>query len=151
MTSTPTQLAHSRTATILLVDDDEAVREVASELLEDAGYTVLQAENAHAAMRMIESRHEIDLVFSDVRMPGQIDGVGLARWVRLCHPELLMVLASGYVEPESLLRATEVDAILQKPYTNNEVVRRLRILLARRGRRGGSRPSSGSASAIAVD
>ena len=54
MTSAHKHLLHSRTATILLVDDDEAVREVASELLEDAGYTILQAENALAAMRLIE-------------------------------------------------------------------------------------------------
>lgn len=151
MTSTPTPLVHSRTATILLVDDDEAVRDVACELLEDAGYRILQAENAHVAMRLIESHPEIDLVFSDVRMPGKIDGVGLARWVRLCHPELLMVLVSGYVEPGSLLRTTEVDAILQKPYTNNEVLRRLQILLSRRRRRGGLGPSSGPLSALAAD
>lgn len=151
MTSAHKHLLHSRTATILLVDDDKAVREVASELLEDAGYTILQAENAHAAMRLIESHSEIDLVFSDVRMPGQVDGVGLARWIRRVHPELLVVLVSGYVEPESLLRKTEVDAILQKPYTNTDVLGRLETLLSRRGRHGGSRPFSDRASALAAD
>ncbi len=138
------------TATILLVEDDEAVRDVATELLEDAGYAVLQAGDAHAAMRIIESRPGIDLVFSDVRMPGKVDGVGLARWVRRLHPELLMVLVSGYVEPESLLRATEVDAILQKPYTTGEVLRRLQALLARRGKRGGAKSFSGPSVAFAA-
>lgn len=144
------QPVQTGTATILLVEDDEAVRDVATELLEDAGYTVLQAEDAHAAMRVIESRPGIDLVFSDVRMPGKVDGVGLARWVRRLHPELLMVLVSGYVEPESLLRSTEVDAILQKPYTTKEVLRRLRDLLSRRNKRHGGSSFPGSSLAFAA-
>ena len=134
-------------ATILLVEDDVLVRDVAAQILEEAGYTVLQAENAQEAMQLIERERSLDLVFSDVRMPGQMDGVGLAKWIRRFHPQLLVVLASGYVDPKSLLKAADVDAIMQKPYAGTDVVRRLDMLLATRRNSAARRKSRAAASA----
>ena len=67
--------------TVLVVDDEPAIRGVVCEYLRDCGMNPIAAENADQAMALITEGTSIDLVFSDVRMPGTLDGFGLARWI----------------------------------------------------------------------
>jgi PAS domain S-box-containing protein len=99
--------------TVLLVDDNPEVAAVSSSLLEQLGYTVRRVENAEAALREIE-RDGIDFVFSDIVMPGKIDGLGLARRLKAIRPQLPILLATGY--SDAALNVRGDFPILRKPY-----------------------------------
>jgi CheY-like chemotaxis protein len=99
--------------TVLLVDDNPEVAAVSSSLLEQLGYTVRRVENAEAALREIE-RDGIDFVFSDIVMPGKIDGLGLARRLKAMRPQLPILLATGY--SDAALNVRGDFPILRKPY-----------------------------------
>ena len=99
--------------TVLLVEDNPEVANVSTSLLEQLGYTVRRVENAEEALREIE-RDGIDFVFSDIVMPGKMDGLGLARHLRSIRPELPILLASGYSDAAVNVRGD--FPILRKPY-----------------------------------
>jgi PAS domain S-box-containing protein len=99
--------------TVLLVEDNPDVANVSSSLLEQLGYTVLRVPDAEAALREIEF-DGIDLVFSDIVMPGKIDGLSLARRLREMHPDLPILLATGYSDAAAGVRGD--FPILRKPY-----------------------------------
>jgi PAS domain S-box-containing protein len=99
--------------TVLLVDDNPEVAAVSTNLLEQLGYTVRRVANAEAALREIE-RDGIDLVFSDIVMPGKMDGLGLARHLRAKRPRLPILLATGYSDAAVNVRGD--FPILRKPY-----------------------------------
>ena len=99
--------------TVLLVDDNPEVAAVSTNLLEQLGYTVRRVDNAEAALREIE-RDGIDLVFSDIVMPGKMDGLGLARHLKALRPQLPILLATGY--SEAALNVRGDFPILRKPY-----------------------------------
>ena len=99
--------------TVLLVEDNPDVAEVSASLLEQLGYTVRRVANAEAALTEIE-RDGIDLVFSDIVMPGKIDGLGLARQLRTIRPGLPILLATGY--SDAALNVHGDFPILRKPY-----------------------------------
>lgn len=85
-----------RTPTLLIVDDEALIRAALSDYLQDCGYKVLEASTADDAILIIEKSNVIiDLVFSDVRMPGSMDGFGLARWIRANPPGLPLILTSS--------------------------------------------------------
>ncbi len=100
--------------TILLVEDNADVLEVAAISLEQLGYHVRSADNAAAALRLLEQGERIDLVFSDVVMPGELDGIALARRVRRDYPGVRVLLTSGYAAAASA--AEGGFPILRKPY-----------------------------------
>jgi PAS domain S-box-containing protein len=99
--------------TVLLVDDNPDVATVSASLLEQLGYTVRRVADAEAALREIE-RDEIDLVFSDIVMPGKMDGLGLARHLKETRPGLPILLATGYSDAAVNVRGD--FPILRKPY-----------------------------------
>jgi len=99
--------------TVLLVDDNPDVAAVSSSLLEQLGYTVRRVENAEAALREIE-RDGIDFVFSDIVMPGKMDGLSLARRLKAMRPQLPILLATGY--SDAALNVRGDFPILRKPY-----------------------------------
>jgi CheY-like chemotaxis protein len=103
----------SGSGTVLLVDDNPEVAAVSTSLLEQLGYTVRRVANAEAALREIE-RDGIDLVFSDIVMPGKMDGLGLARHLKAMRPRLPILLATGYSEAAMNVRGD--FPILRKPY-----------------------------------
>ena len=85
----------------LVVDDDPLVRLIAMEILEEAGFQVLGAHHGDAAYAMMEERHsEVVLLFTDVQMPGTLDGFALARAVSASWPHVSIVVASGHAKPE---------------------------------------------------
>jgi CheY-like chemotaxis protein len=99
--------------TVLLVDDNPEVAAVSTTLLEQLGYTVRRVDNAEAALREIEL-DGIDLVFSDIVMPGKMDGLSLARHLRTIRPGLPILLATGYSDAAVNVRGD--FPILRKPY-----------------------------------
>jgi CheY-like chemotaxis protein len=99
--------------TVLLVDDNPDVAAVSTNLLEQLGYTVRRVDSAEAALREIE-RDGIDLVFSDIVMPGKMDGLSLARHLKVIRPELPILLATGYSDAAVNVRGD--FPILRKPY-----------------------------------
>ena len=108
----------TQAGTILLVEDNPDVASASTGLLEQLGYSVRWAANADAALEEIE-RNGIDLVFSDIVMPGRLDGLGLARIIKQKHPDLPILLATGYSDK---LRNIRSDfQVLQKPYEMHEL------------------------------
>jgi PAS domain S-box-containing protein len=99
--------------TVLLVEDNPDVASVSASLLEQLGYTVRRVPDADAALRDIELNN-VDLVFSDIVMPGNIDGLTLARRLRELRPELPILLATGYSDAAAGVRGD--FPILRKPY-----------------------------------
>jgi PAS domain S-box-containing protein len=99
--------------TVLLVDDNPDVAAVSSSLLEQLGYTVRRVDSAEAALREIEL-DGFDFVFSDIVMPGKIDGLGLARRLKAMRPQLPILLATGYSDAALSVRGD--FPILRKPY-----------------------------------
>ena len=79
---------------ILVVDDEKLVRLHAACLLEDHGFSVIEAESADAALKMLESRDDVRLLFTDIHMPGANDGMELARQVHVRWPKILLVITS---------------------------------------------------------
>jgi CheY-like chemotaxis protein len=119
--------------TVLLVEDEVLVRLVVAGYLRECGYRVYEAANAREAVAILQSPEvSIDVVFSDVQMPGDLDGFGLARWIRANKPGVQVVLTSG-IERSAEIAATlcEAGPLLKKPYPPQEVVDRVKQLIAK--------------------
>ena len=82
---------------ILLVEDEVLVRMVAADVLEDAGFTVLESTNAEEALRLLETRSDVQVLFTDVNMPGALDGLGLAQTVHERSPGVGILIGSGRI------------------------------------------------------
>jgi signal transduction histidine kinase/CheY-like chemotaxis protein len=117
---------------VLVVEDNEAVRETTVCRLEGLGFRVIAAEGGSAAVELLQSGREIDLVFSDVVMAGGMSGYELAQWMCKNRLETKILLTSGFVT--ELARASEGSAadlpVLRKPYSRAELVNALRAALA---------------------
>ena len=123
--STPDAAAPERRA-ILVVEDEPAVAAVAEQMLSDMGHAVKVAENAADALALME-RESVDLVFSDIMMPGGMNGFELARAVRSRRPELPILLTTGYSEAVSVEGAREFP-IVAKPYRAADVAQAIERL-----------------------
>ena len=111
-------------ATILVVDDDAEVREIVAEYLMDSGHRVLQADGGMEALRILDRASDIDLVITDVRMPG-ISGIELADQITRDSPSPKVILISGYFVPQQLNRR-----VLRKPFRMQELEAAIRAELA---------------------
>src|ERR1700676_2091628 len=109
-----TKARHSQGQTVLVVDDSADVAEVTSSLFEHLGYETIYRDSAEAALKLLEAGTKIDLVFSDIVMPGTIDGVGLAREIRSRYPNLPVALTTGY--SDAAKEAPSNFRILRKPF-----------------------------------
>jgi len=119
--------------TVLAVEDDADVRQVATGLLEDLGYRVLLAEDGPQALAVLEAHPEVDLMFTDIVMPGGMSGIELAAEARRRRPGLKVLYCSGYAEM-AVARAGGIDAELEligKPYRKHELAAKLRRVLGR--------------------
>jgi CheY-like chemotaxis protein len=116
-----------RTPTILVVDDEVLIRMALSDCLQDSGYKVLEAGNADEAVAVLEHGHEIDLVFSDIRMPGTMDGFGLAKWIRQNRNGLPVLLTSGDSKKSDLAEQLGGDEpFFAKPYDTQTILAQIR-------------------------
>ena len=102
-------------ARLLIAEDDAFIRAMIAEFLRDSGFDVLEAENADEAVTVLERENNICLLFSDVKMPGSMDGCDLARRVRERWPDTRVLLTSGYSSALAEARSTE-GPVLAKPY-----------------------------------
>lgn len=112
---------------ILVVEDEILIRLMMSEGLRDEGYHVIETFNADEALVILETAIP-DVLVTDVRMPGSIDGLGLLRVVREKHSTLPVILTSGHLEPAEAV-AEGATQFVAKPYTVETLVREVRISL----------------------
>ncbi|WP_165218605.1 hybrid sensor histidine kinase/response regulator [Affinirhizobium pseudoryzae] len=125
--------------TVLVVEDDEAVREITVHMLSDLGYKVLKARDADSGLAIIESGVAIDLLFTDVVMPGRLKSSELARKARERRPEIEVLFTSGYTE-NSIVHGGRLDPgvnLLSKPYARETLARKIRALLDKARERAG--------------
>jgi signal transduction histidine kinase/CheY-like chemotaxis protein len=125
----------ARTGTILLVEDDSGVLALVIEMLNDLGYRVMTASDAHGALEIIRRGEPIDLILTDIVMPGGKTGVHLAAEARALRPDVKILLTSGY-PGEALARHEPMDIewpMIAKPFRQPELAARLQSLLEGRG------------------
>ncbi|MDP9096763.1 MAG: response regulator, partial [Pseudomonadota bacterium] len=118
--------------TVLVVEDDADVRNTAVELLADLGYHVLRAADAASALHVIESGARIDVLFTDVVMPGAMKSPELAQKARERLPTVAVLFTSGYTE-NSIVHGGKLDEgveLLSKPYTREALARKIRLVIA---------------------
>jgi two-component system, response regulator PdtaR len=114
--------------TVLLVEDEVLIRLMLAEELRAQGLQVVEASNAQEALTVLDSTLPVHLLFTDVRMPGEMDGVALARTARQRFPRLKLVITSSRRPREPIEQVA--DAFLIKPYDVDGVVARVESLLA---------------------
>ena len=121
----------SGSAIVLVVEDDAPVRAVAAAFLTQLGYRVLQAGDAESAERVLRSEPGVELLFTDIALPG-VDGIQLAQTARALRPELPVLFTSGYASDGALSRlpAEFRDSVLPKPYLREELAYRVQMVLA---------------------
>jgi CheY-like chemotaxis protein len=122
--------------TILVVEDDEAVLATAVESLEDLGYQVLVAHNGREALDIVNGSAKIDILFSDIVMPGGINGAELTAEARRLRPSIKVLLTSGYT---GAMLAGEHGLpadlpVLGKPYRRDELAAQLRVIVGGQAR-----------------
>ncbi len=116
--------------TILVVEDNDAVRMIATDLLIQLGYEIIEANSPQQALAVLESGRHIDLMFSDVVMPGGMDGFALAEQARRTHPQLRLLLTSGFTEyGERAAHGLGAVKLLGKPFRQSELAHALRDAL----------------------
>jgi len=123
--------ASGGTETVLVVEDDEDVRTTVVEMLAGLGYRVLKARDATSALAIVESGVPIDLLFSDVVMPGPLRSTEMARKVRQRLPGIAVLFTSGYTD-NAIVHTGRLDAgieLLSKPYTHEALARKVRQML----------------------
>ncbi|WP_374384803.1 ATP-binding protein [Dongia sp.] len=121
--------------TVLLVDDNDAVRKTAMRQLEDLGYQVIEAKNAAAALAVLSQGVRVDLLFSDVIMPGGMNGFDLAAEASARHPGVKLLLVTGFAEGAArngMPQGLDVE-LMSKPYRLRELAERVRTILDRGG------------------
>jgi DNA-binding response OmpR family regulator len=122
------------TETVLVVEDEVLIRMVNAEYLRHRGFKVIEAVNADEALLILqESELQVDVVFSDVEMPGSMDGFVLAKWIRANRPSTDVILAGSPSRAANTAgKLCENGPALSKPYEPQVVLDRIRRLLARR-------------------
>lgn len=137
MTSDDAQSASPAAHTVLVVEDEVLIRMVISEYLRDCGYRVIEAASADEALLVLQQTDlKVDVVLSDVEMPGSMDGFGLAQWVRQHRKDLDIILVGNAARAaDAAADLCESAPTLGKPYEPQVVVGRIRRLLADRASR----------------
>ena len=116
---------------VVVAEDEWIIREIAVEVLTEAGFTVIEAADGASALSAIAQRSaEVSALFTDIRMPGPIDGIELARRARALVPRLAILVASGHAMPHA--RELPLGSqFLAKPYSVREIPQHVRTLLGR--------------------
>jgi CheY-like chemotaxis protein len=130
---TPEELmpAEGRGETVLVIDDEQAVRMLIVEVLQDAGYRVLQAHDGPSGLAILEAKEPVDLLITDVGLPGGMNGRQVADTARLARPRLKVLFVTGYAEKavigDSLLEPGM--GVVTKPFTVDDLAGRVRDIL----------------------
>jgi two-component system, response regulator PdtaR len=110
-----------REAVILVVEDNPVIRICSLDLLRSAGFVALEASDADEAIRILEARSDIRLVFTDIGMPGTMDGIKLAHYIRDRWPPVKLIVASG----SAIVSQSHLPAgakLIAKPYADSSIV-----------------------------
>ena len=128
MSPQPAVESQAVATTILVVDDEIFVRLDIAEVLRTAGFRVIEVGNADEASAVLNSGQSIDALVTDIRMPGSIDGIGLAARVRSAWPHMKIIVVTSYSPtwPDPTL----FDLFIGKPYDPGHFIQRVRQLLA---------------------
>ena len=113
---------------VLVVEDEALIRLSAVQIAEEAGYEALEARDADEAIKLLEARSDIRLVFTDVHMPGTMDGLKLARYIRERWPPVHLLVASGV----AIISERELPSgvsFFRKPYTEHRIMGEMKRLL----------------------
>ncbi|MBV6649731.1 MAG: response regulator, partial [Hoeflea sp.] len=150
----PAGPATGGTETILVVEDDEDVRATVVATLKDLGYSVLTARDAQGGLAVIESGVSVDVLFTDVVMPGTLKSPEMAKLAKAINPDLVVLFTSGYTE-NSIVHGGKLDPgveLLSKPYTREALDGRIRHLIAnqKQASQAAAAPSSAQATATPV-
>ncbi|WP_426020640.1 response regulator [Brevundimonas sp. DWR2-3-1b1] len=113
---------------VLLVEDEFLIRMLLAGHLRESGYMVVEACNGEEAVALLTAGAQIDIVFTDVRMPGPIDGIGLLAYIKRVQPYLPVVMTSGHLDPAKAY-VGGAAAFLPKPCTSDEVVLAIQAVL----------------------
>jgi len=116
-------------AVVLIVEDEPLVRMMVIELFEDEGFEVLEAADGDQALAIFRERRDVGLLFTDVEMPGSLDGYALARWAEVNRPAVKTVIVSGRAMPRAG-DLPEGAAFVGKPYDHDDVMRRIQTMMA---------------------
>ena len=114
---------------ILIVEDDALVLLDAADMIQSAGYDVLEASNADEAIKILESRSDIEVIFTDIEMPGSMNGLRLAEAVRGRWPPIKIIATSGHFQKGNVTLPSG-GWFLPKPYTSEQVTTALREVRA---------------------
>jgi two-component system, response regulator PdtaR len=122
-------LETSRGPVVLAVEDEPLILMLAVDMIRDAGFEPLWASNADKAIRILESRDDIRIVFTDINMPGSMDGIKLAQAVRGRWPPIMIIATSGFSEGQLKL-LPEGSQFIPKPYGAGQISDALHSLAA---------------------
>jgi CheY-like chemotaxis protein len=117
--------------TVLVVEDDEVLRMCAAEVVADAGFSPVEAANADEAFAILENRSDIALLFTDIRMPGSMDGLNLARTVHGRWPAIKIILVSRRVELSERERPVN-SRYFQKQFAMKQMIEGLQEMISSR-------------------
>ena len=118
--------------TVLVVEDEVLIRMAVSDYLRECGFHVVEAGSADEAIEVLKADTVVDVVFSDINMPGKLDGFGLAQWIRRERPQVKVILTSGVTrKAKEAGSLCEHGPVLAKPYHHAELEQQIRRLLAR--------------------
>jgi len=117
---------------VMVVDDEVLIRIVAVDMLRDAGFRVVEACSADEAITLLATGVAYDLIFTDINMPGSVDGIGLVAYVKQRYPVVPVVVTSGGVALNELSEAG-ADAIIPKPYSEIALTRTIGRVLGKSG------------------
>jgi DNA-binding NtrC family response regulator len=125
----PQQLLQPRAARILVVEDEVLIRAFIADELRLAGFSVIEAGHAEEALTYINASEQVDLVFSDIRMPGSINGLQLAEILRDRYPDILVILTSGNAVPKHV---GILWTFVPKPYDVEQTIALMSAMLAQK-------------------
>lgn len=118
--------------TILVVEDEILIRMVIADYLRDCGYRIFEAGTTNEAIQILQAEPRIDVVFTDIQMPGDRDGFDLCRWVHGHTPHVKVVLTSGGINAAEVAEdLCHAGPLMGKPYHLHQVLARIRSVLER--------------------
>jgi len=117
---------------VLIVEDEDLIRMMVAEAFEDAGFTVFEAATADDAVKVLQQEPTIHVVFTDIDLPGSMDGLALAHYVRHRWPPTILMVSSGRVSLDTISLPSEAEFV-PKPYLDGGLVRAVQGALSRIG------------------
>ena len=117
--------------TILLIEDDDLLRKIMKQFVEESGYVVLEAKDGLEGIEMI-NEETFDLIITDVVLP-HVSGIGVITMAKTRYPEIPVICVTGYGDfPEKLAKEERADKVLHKPFEFKELAEAIKILLGQR-------------------